>query len=316
MDKCFACSNEAEYILPCYHKICDVCVNDIISSDELVCLCYLAEGQCLGDADDSCDKQCLTRFKQEDVLPIDNTSYVVIEKCSLHNEPYTKICYCDRLYCDKCEYSCNPSNDPHTLALFHCKYDIEDWKNQVLLQIGKNKSILVNKINGLKCVMEIIIDNKSIIKQIDDIIDTILVDISHIDNFNQLVNTLPISHIIKRKNGMSQLKINIKDSGIFRIMRSFGLTGATGATGPTGPAGHAIIRGAPTIHKTNIAPQVITNIYEIKIDITSIEDPVLNGVIGCILENDADIYAKCNYAIQLAAQNNYFNIIKCIAKYY
>jgi hypothetical protein len=47
-------------------------------------------------------------------------------------------------------------------------------------------------------------DDNSIIKQIEDIIDTIFVDISHINNFNKMINdnddNIPISNIIKRKN--------------------------------------------------------------------------------------------------------------------
>jgi hypothetical protein len=60
---------------------------------------------------------------------------------------------------------------------------------------------LYNKIKGLNCISEIIRNHNSIIKQIEDIIDTIYVDISHINNFNNIINdsNIPISNIIKRK---------------------------------------------------------------------------------------------------------------------
>jgi hypothetical protein len=66
MDKCFACSNDAEYMLPCYHKICGICLNDlsnINTSNELVCLCY---------PDDNSYTQCLTSFKQEEIVTLSN----------------------------------------------------------------------------------------------------------------------------------------------------------------------------------------------------------------------------------------------------
>jgi hypothetical protein len=75
MDECFACSNTAEYILPCYHKVCNICLHDIITDG--LCLCY---------PDDNIDKQCLTSFKQEDVLPINTDNNIDIDVCSIHNE--------------------------------------------------------------------------------------------------------------------------------------------------------------------------------------------------------------------------------------
>jgi hypothetical protein len=50
----------------------------------------------------------------------------------------------------------------------------------------------------------------SSIKQIEDIIDTIFIDISHIENFNKLINDLSISNIIKRKNKILNSNVIIK----------------------------------------------------------------------------------------------------------
>ena len=59
-------------------------------------------------------------------------------------------------------------------------------------------------------VIELISDNdKSAVKQIEDIIDTILVYIVHIESFNQLINNIPISTIIKRKNKLLNTIIDI-----------------------------------------------------------------------------------------------------------
>jgi hypothetical protein len=85
------------------------------------------------------------------------------------DEPYTKVCECDRIYCDKCECDricCN----------------IEDWKKQALIQMEIFRVELNNKINILNCITEIImIDNinhvnDSIIKQIEDIIPSLSSD--------------------------------------------------------------------------------------------------------------------------------------------
>ena len=197
MDKCFACSNDAEYMLPCYHKICGICLNDlsnINTSNELVCLCY---------PDDNSYTQCLTSFKQEEIVTLSNEVYIEIDKCPIHNEDYTAICDCDRIYCDKCE----------DLCVDHIKYDnIEEWKKYVLLQIDEFRNKLNNKINGLKCVIELINDNdKPAVKQLEDIIDTILVYIVHIESFNQLIDNIPISTIIKRKNKLLNTIIDISN---------------------------------------------------------------------------------------------------------
>jgi hypothetical protein len=79
---------------------------------------------------------------------------------------------------------------------------IDDWKKQTLIEMKKFEDKLNNKIKGLNCIMEMTNYHREITKQIEDIIDTIYVDISHIYNFNQMSNDndIPISNIIKRKN--------------------------------------------------------------------------------------------------------------------
>jgi hypothetical protein len=122
------------------------------------------------------------------------------ELCTIHNEEYILVSD-DNMYCDKCDTSCD-----------HVYNTIEEWKKQTLIEMQKFEDKLNNKIKGLNCICEIInnhVDNNSIIKQIEDIIDTIYVDISHIYNFNQLINDLPTSNIIKRKNIILNKPINI-----------------------------------------------------------------------------------------------------------
>ena len=71
MDKCFACFDDVEYILPCYHKVCGLCLHDLISDSvdgNITCLCY-PEG---------CNKKCFTKFTKDEVIPINNNkiSYI------------------------------------------------------------------------------------------------------------------------------------------------------------------------------------------------------------------------------------------------
>jgi hypothetical protein len=212
MDKCFACPNKAEYILPCYHKVCDICLHDMIN------------GVCLHYPDETCDKQCLTSFKQDEVLLItDNNNNIFIDVCSIHNEEYIFICDCDAMFCNKCNlmhHHCNkiqylnPLVLPSVLMHIH---DIKYFKPSILTQMENFKRKLLNKINGLECIIELIeYDDKSSssIKQIEDIIDTIYVDISHINNFIQLINDVSLSQIINRKNKILNSNINIQTLSI------------------------------------------------------------------------------------------------------
>jgi hypothetical protein len=120
MDKCFSFSDKATSMLPCYHKVCDVCLNDLISlnwtsANELVCPCYPT---------DECDNQCLKKFTREEVLvlPTNGVSHINIENCCvIHNKEYTNICGCQRVYCDECVpckagWPCSASWKKRTLA--------------------------------------------------------------------------------------------------------------------------------------------------------------------------------------------------------
>jgi ankyrin repeat protein len=78
---------------------------------------------------------------------------------------------------------------------------IQKWKKQALIEMQKFEDKLNNKIKGLNCICEITNYNREITKQIEDIIDTMYVDISHINNFNQMIDdNIPISNMIKRKS--------------------------------------------------------------------------------------------------------------------
>jgi hypothetical protein len=96
-------------------------------------------------------------------------------------------------------------------------HDIKYFKPSILTQMENFKRKLLNKINGLECIIELIeYDDKSSssIKQIEDIIDTIYVDISHINNFIQLINDVSLSQIINRKNKILNSNINIQTLSI------------------------------------------------------------------------------------------------------
>jgi hypothetical protein len=104
---------------------------------------------------------------------------------------------------------------------------MEDWKNKTLIKMDTFKSLLNNKIRGLNCIIEMMIMNNNdnnkeldpIIKEIEDIIDTIYVDITHIDNFNSFINdiNIPISSIIKRKNKLLSNTIYIQKNIINKL---------------------------------------------------------------------------------------------------
>jgi ankyrin repeat protein len=127
------------------------------------------------------------------MLISNNNDTICVDVCQEHNEPYTKVGISNNIYCDKCDIF---YNTPSIMTIL-------DWKKQILIEMETYKLKLNNKINGLKCIIEMILDYKelkSVSKTFEDIIDTILIDISHVDNFIQLVNHLSISSIIKRKN--------------------------------------------------------------------------------------------------------------------
>jgi ankyrin repeat protein len=299
MDKCFACSNDADYILPCYHKICSVCLNDI------------TDGVCHYYPDDSCDKQCGNIFEQDDILEINNNN-PIIEICPIHNKEYTKICKCDHIYCDHCGDSCSHSRDV-------CS--IEDWKKRTIAEIEKFKLKLTNKINGLKCVIEMIqyCDKSSPdIKQIEDIVDSTFVDISHIDNFNQFIDNTPISNLIKRKNAILNININIQIELISNPLMDYI---------------KIIIENDGDIHANNdyvlIRASCHGNLsmYESLIEsaayIHSCNERTLrwacsNGhlaVVECLIKYGANIHANNEEALRGASYYGYLDVVKCLVSH-
>ena len=265
MDKCFACPNKAEYILPCYHKVCDICIHDMI------------DGVCLHYPDETCDKQCLTSFKQDEVLLITDNVILSIEKCSIHNEPYTFIDEDDNMYCDTC--SCTSF-----------VYSIEYWKTLSVTLMEKFRNKLLNKIKGLECIIELIeYDDKSSssIKQIEDIIDTIYVDINHIDNFNQLINNISISKIINRKNKILNSNINIQILSIDAKLK-FSIIIKT------------IIKNDGDIHAG----------YDWIFRWASMNGHL--AIVEYLIKNGADIHAHNDYALCWASKNCYLDLVKCL----
>jgi hypothetical protein len=181
------------------------------------------------------------------------------------------------MYCDKCD------NIPFEL------YTIEEWKKRVLIEIENFRNKLNNKINGLNCIIEITMNNntndkesESFIKQCEDVIDTIFVNISHIDNFNQLINDLPISHIIKRKNTILNNKIVVpidSPNSFVNMILSYELD----------------------IHADNN--------YALK-------RAVCKGcvdIVECLIKYGADIHN--NHFVQLASSRGYLDVVECLIKH-
>ncbi len=61
MEKCGLCSNKPHYLLPnCYHRICDVCLGDVIGEMGCICQVYPTD----------CDIICGKEFKQEEIITL------------------------------------------------------------------------------------------------------------------------------------------------------------------------------------------------------------------------------------------------------
>jgi ankyrin repeat protein len=165
-------------------------------------------------------------------------------------------------------------------------YSIEDWKKNSLIKMDKFSSKLYNKIKGLTCIIELTKD-ESYIKQIEDVVDTIFVDINHIDNFNKYINDndIPISSIIKRKNKILNNKITIPtyvEDDVFIDM---------------------IIRNDGDIHAEN--EFVFRNASE-------------NGylaIVECLIKYNADIHAKNNYALRWASRDGHLDVVKFLIEH-
>ena len=276
MDKCFACSNEAEYILPCYHKICNICLHDLIGNTT-----GLGELECLYYPNENCDKQCLHKFKQEDVVRISDTSYIDI--CPKHNEPYTIASKLDDMfYCDKC------------ISPLFCIYTTEEWKEEILTKIEKIKYKLTNKINGLNCIIELSKEYKeseSIIKQIEDIIDTMYIDISHIDNFINNIDNIPIPNIIKRKDQLlDNIIIKRKDN-----------------INPVASQLRDEIFDKFVKYMFIYGPDI--NTYDNRQMIWASENGYLN-IVKCLIKHGADIHGMNDKAFRVSSENGRLDVVK------
>ena len=212
-----------------------------------------------------------TGFNNDELVCTDKQT--IIEKCPIHNEKYTKICIDDKLYCDKCD-------TPHNTYF----YAIEDWKMQSIIKINQFRDELNNKIKGLNCIIEIIKDKNSddIIKYFMDIIDTLLVDISHIDNFDKFINEFPISSIIKRKKQLLTKIITVSEDVINKLDR--------------------------------IIKFIVINLF----DIHSHDDYAIRwasrdgklDIVKCLVKYGADIHACKDYALCYASQNGHLDVVE------
>jgi hypothetical protein len=291
MDKC-VCSNNATLILPCNHKICSICLHNL--NNELIC------------------NQCYTSFKQEDVIEIISYNNDVVEICPIHNEEYVCICECDKLYCKNCDELCDSSHTTHTTIGY--------YKKQSLLQMKNLRAKLNNQINGLNCIIDIIILNhysdevKSIIKQFEDIIDTMYMSINHIDNFNQLINNLSISNIIKRKNQILNNKIVIP-SDIISINNKY-VNIILKNECYIGVKNNRTLSMASSDGNLDIVKCVIKNGVDIHADN---EDALRwasqNGhlaVVEYLISHGADVHANNDDALIWASLNGHLAVVKCL----
>jgi hypothetical protein len=216
----------------------------------------------------------------DEILSITNN----IDLCVEHNEEYTLICDCDTLFCNECDLTYNHDRIPDICNNINV---VEYWKKYILTKMDEFRDKLNNKIKGLNCMMEIV-SLDSFTKQLENIIDTIYVDISHIDNFNKLINDLPISHIIKRKNKIlnnttvipDDIKNNVNKELISII--------------------DIIIKNHADIHANNEC---------------ALRWACTNGylkIVECLIKYGADIHAKDDLAICVASENGHLNIVKCL----
>jgi ankyrin repeat protein len=212
--------------------------------------------------------------------------------CNIHNDEYVGICAFERLYCKKCSHVCDKS---------HPVYTIGYWKKQTLIEIQKFEDKLNNKIRVLNHILELVQEYKEIIKQIEDASDTTYVNISHINDFNKIINdddNLPISHIIKRKNTILNNNPIISIDNIDKLDK------------------HLIefidiiIKNNGDIHANNESALIWASMYG---HISVVECLIKYGAAeGWSHLGDADIHAKDDLAICVASENGHLNIVKCL----
>jgi hypothetical protein len=309
-NKCFGCFVDAKFVLPCYHGLCDICLNDVLTSEELVCHCYPEDG----------DVKCASRFEKEDVrdlsVPIDST------KCVEHNEEITSICGCEYLYCDRCVQSCE-CND-------FCS--IEEVKGLISERMNDVKSELTNKIKGLKCLTEMIQKYKykeieSLNKQFELISDTFLVDIGHIENFVQFVDELPISQLIKTGKQIiltsetNSIPVDIldpikdKNSDLDNVIKIMEIIIFNCKGNIHGYHDQALVYASD---KGNL--DVVELLLNYDADVNACDDSALrwassNGhmaVVELLIKHGANIDAKNDYALRHAAMNGHKDVVKCL----
>jgi len=235
-------------------------------NNELICMYY---------PDDSCDKQCLTKFKQDEVMLLTTSNDSSTNICPVHNQEYGYI-ENNTMYCDECTYS--------SLA-----YSIDDWKEYTLIEMENFKQKLNNKINGLNNVIEMIkYNNNSLsdIKQIEDIVDSTFVDISHIDNFCQFIDNVNI----KRKNTILNSNIIIQ---------------------------------IPSLSNNQLTEyiQIILKDYEANIHTQNdyaLRCASANGHLSsveCLIKHGANIHACNDSALCSASKNGHLEVVKLLVKY-
>ena len=310
--KCFGCFVDAKFILPCYHGLCKTCLDDVLTSEELVCHCYPEDG----------DVQCSSRFEKEDVR--DLSVHIELTKCIEHNEEITGICDCKYLYCDKCVISCNKCFEPT---------GIEDWKTHILESMDDAKSELDNKITGFKCMTDMIQKYKykeieSVIKQFEIISDTLLVDIQHIEHFVQFVNDLPISQIIKTaKKILTNDTINIpadildpiknKNTDLDNAIKIMEIIIFTHNGNIHGYHDQALVYASD---KGNL--DVVELLLNYDADVNACDDSALrwassNGhmaVVELLIKHGANIDAKNTDALRMASQYGHLPAVECLIK--
>jgi ankyrin repeat protein len=166
---------------------------------------------------------------------------------------------------------------------------IDDWKKQTLIEMKKFEDKLNNKIKGLNCIMEMTNYHREITKQIEDIIDTIYVDISHIYNFNQMIddNDIPISHIIKRKNiilnnkSFMYINTNNLDKHFIKFI-------------------DIIIKNDGDIHAND----------NITLRWASMDG--YSDIVKCLIKYESDVHARNDESLLLSSRYGHLDVVKCL----
>jgi ankyrin repeat protein len=230
--------------------------------------------------------------------------------------------------------------------------ELDDWKKQALIEMQKFEEKLYNKIKGLNCMVDMTNYNREITKQIEDIIDTIYVDISHIHNFNKIINdnNIPISNIIKRKKAILNKNVVVSisipdtlDKHFIEFINNIRYDGDIHANNDqalyrAAINGHldvveCLIKYGADIHASNNRSLINASYYgrlsvvEYLIahgaDIHANEDSALiyaseNGhldIIKCLISHGANVHARNDLALRWASENGHTAVIKLLTNY-